>query len=301
MSTDQQQKSSACGKKTPRLVSLIIWIVLILIIGVVLWGVYTEKGLQTFGTIMDKGFSAWLFGEGETKAEADAAAVLEKNDVGVVKMPGQGVSSLDFTKCPKPSDEVLKELTKLNSLQSITLTNVQITDDQFAYCNKMSKLTNLLLGNTQITDAGMEHIRGLKSLYTLYLVGLKVTDKGLESIVDLPLLAVLDLSGTEVTDQGMKSVAKLKNLNHLFLRNTKVTDTGLAELDAVATLKRLTLSKNMKISKEAIEKLNKKFPDIRIEFEDYDPKRTETAVPADESGKPDDQSAAAPDKNTDEK
>ena len=236
---------------------------LLLVVGVVLWGSQTDKGLQTFGAILDKGLYVGLFGEGESQAEMDAAADLEKAQVFVTKEGDKVVTCLQFSDNKKPSDETLKKIAQLTRLQTLILSNVVISDYQLAYIRKLDRLTNLAINGTPISDAGMKHLAGLRKLNTLYMGDVKISDKGLEQIAELPELAILDLSNTNITDSGMRQISKLQNLNRLIIGGTKVTDEGLAELAPNAkNLSRIGLTKDMKISPQGIEKLKKQLPNL---------------------------------------
>jgi hypothetical protein len=276
MNTHPQQNASAFKKSSRGVskISIVIWIALVLVIGIVLWACMTEGGQLTLGTIMNKGVIAWLFGEGNLQAEAEAAAALEKAEATVIKEGENGVTYVGFGIGPNPSDETLKQIANLTRLKNLSLSKLPITDDQLAYFSKLNQLSGIIINDTNISDDGLQHLLNLPALQTLYANNTKITDKGLEQIAKITNLTNLDLSNTEVTDKGMKEIAKLKKLKWLLIWNTKVTEAGLENLlsnvrvekGETAELQRLTLSKNMKISQEALDKISKKHPALTIEF-----------------------------------
>jgi hypothetical protein len=249
------------------------------------------------GNIANKGFGNWLLGEGNTQAEKDAATALEQNAVNVVREEQAGVSSLNFGSCPKPSDETLKNISKLYRLGALNLANAEINDDQLVYFSKLNHLTSLVLSGTPVSDAGLVHVAGLKSLQTLHACHTKITNKGVEQIAQLPMLAVLDLSYTNITDQGMKQIAKIKSLNWLLLGGNNITDKGLSELGSITELKHLTLTKDMKISRETIQQLQKALPKLfvdNMEPDSPDKKPDAAVTPAAEGENTNDEAKAQP-------
>ncbi len=265
--------------------SLIIWLVVLLIIVGILWMCFTDQGQRMLGNIANKGFREAVFGLGGTQAEAEAAAVLEKCGVIVIKeQPDQRATSLNFGNFLNPDDETLKQFTKLRHLLSVNLARVKINDEQLAYLSNLKNMSSLVLNATPVTDAGMVHLAGLPSLNALHLSNAKITDKGLEQIARISSLRILDISNTNISDQGMKYLANLENLDWLLIRGTKITDAGLSELNSLTDLKRLNLTKDMKISPEAILLLKRNFPKIQVDIENPSP-----AIKKDKSTEPEDQ------------
>ncbi len=274
MSTDKSQQAPSCAGKTSRhvsKVSLIIWIVVVLVIGVFLYVRFTDRGQVMMGNIANQGFINWLFGEGDPQADKEIADELRKFDILVIYEQDKGVTSVDFSNCPKPTDDALKQISKLRRLTSANFSNAEINDDQLAYLKKMNHLSNLLINGTPITDAGMVILASMPALQNLQAFNTKITDTGMEEIAKISTLNVLNLSSTGITDQGIKQISHLPNLNWLMIQNTKVTDAGLSELSSLPQLKRLTLSKDMKISDEGVEKIKKAFPKIQVDLNNTEP------------------------------
>jgi hypothetical protein len=272
MSTDKSQQAQSPAGKTGRRgskVSIIIWIVILLIllpvIASVLYMVFTDSGQVMLGNIANQGLGNWLFGEGDPQAEKESAAKLREFGVLVIEEQGKGVTSVDFSNCPKPPDEVLKQITKLRRLSTANFLKVEINDDQLAYLNDMNHLSNLLINGAPITDAGLEHLSSLPALQTLHACYTKITDKGMEYIAKVPTLTILNITGNDITDKGIKQIANLPELNWLLIQGTKVTDAGLAELASLPKLRRLSLSKDMNITQEGIQKLKKAIPKLQVD------------------------------------
>ena len=271
MNTNNSQQPPSGTRKTCRCaskISLIVWILILLVIGVFLYVYFTESGQVMMGNIANQGFGNWLLGEGNVQAENEAAAELEKCGVIVIKEHDKGVTSIDFSNYQKPTDEALKLITKLRRLTSVNFSNAEINDDQLAYLAKMNHLSNVLISGTPITDAGLVYLVDSPVIQTLHASHTKITDKGMEQIAKLPMLTILNISYTNINDQGIKQIAKLPELNWLLIQGTNITDAGMAELASLPELKRLSISKEMKISKEGIQKLLKVFPKLQVDKSD---------------------------------
>ena len=276
MSSDksQQPASTSCKCGMSKL-SIVVWILVALVIGVVLFVCLTERGQIMMGNVANKGLWVCLFGEGDEKAELEAAAELEKAGVRVIKESTAGVTSIDFADCPKPSAETIQQIAKLRRLSTANLLKTEITDDQLACFENMNHLSTLLLSGAAISAAGIAHLASLPALQHLEACNTKVTDACMSDIAKISSIAVLSLSGTAITNQGIKQISHMPNLNWLIIENTKVTDEGLPYLESLPELKRFTISKNLKISEAALQKLKKTFPKLIVDV-------TKMETPADQ-------------------
>ncbi len=84
-----------------------------------------------------------------------------------------------------------------------------LSDAGLEHLAGLTGLQTLGLSETQVTNAGLPHLAGLTGLQTLYLRGTQVTDAGLEHLAGLTKLRTLDLRRTQVSDDG---VAELKRV-----------------------------------------------------------------------------------------
>jgi hypothetical protein len=141
----------------------------------------------------------------------------------------------------KVTDEGLRELARLKSLQSLHLYSADVTDAGLKELAALKNLQSLYLGSTKVTDAGLKKLAGLKSLQSLYLYSTEVTDAGLKELAGLKSLQSLGLGSTKVMDMGLKELAGLNRLKSLNLAGTKVTGTGLKELAGLKSLQSLEL------------------------------------------------------------
>jgi hypothetical protein len=89
------------------------------------------------------------------------------------------------------TDEGLKELTGLKTLQYLFLYNTPVTDAGLKELAGLKSLRALSLSSTMVTDAGLKELSRLKSLQYLYLQHTQVTDAGVAELQKaLPQLKV---------------------------------------------------------------------------------------------------------------
>jgi Leucine-rich repeat (LRR) protein len=135
----------------------------------------------------------------------------------------------------------LEYLTRLPSLQTLSLPRSNVTDADLAHVAKLGGLRRLRLGETNVSDEGLERVAELGSLQTLDLPETRITDVGLEILAKLRSLQTLDLRGTKISDPALEHLAKLNSLENLNLRDTGITDVGLEHLAKARSLHVLNL------------------------------------------------------------
>jgi Leucine-rich repeat (LRR) protein len=148
----------------------------------------------------------------------------------LAKMPDPGMPfGLDLN-LTKMTDQGLKELVGLKSLQALYLAGTQVTDEGLKDLAGRKSLLTLDVRWTKVTVTGLKELAGLTTLQRLYLNHCGVTDAGIKELSRLKNLQILNISASEVTDAGLKEVAGLKNLQSLIMWGTKATPAGVAEL-----------------------------------------------------------------------
>jgi len=96
---------------------------------------------------------------------------------------------------PKVTDAYIAHLSGLQSLKSLSVSSVVVTDKGAVV-------------SLEITDEGFAHLSKLTSLERLTLHGAKITDEGLQHLEHLRSLRWLDLQGCKVTEQGLQQLKK---------------------------------------------------------------------------------------------
>lgn len=164
------------------------------------------------------------------------------------------------------TDEGLRHVGEMESLQDLDLSGTQITDTGLVHLRGLKQLKNLSLDETQVTPAGLAQLEPLQSLESLraYLAShlddesvkavarmkslrrltthLDISDAGVEALATLPHLESMSLSGQKITDAAMVHVGRMKSLKSLELQAAPVSDAGLTELSQLKQLETLELS-----------------------------------------------------------
>ena len=161
------------------------------------------------------------------------------------------------------TDVGVARLRGLTSLQTVTLDNVEGSDDLLVQLQERTGLQQLFLGGSQVTDAGVAHLQMLTGLQDLSLGGSQVTDAGMVYLRGLTSLQQLSLANTQVTDAGLAYLHGLTGLQGLRLDNTQVTDAGLAHLQGLTGLRWLDLSKTQ-VTDSGVAKLRQALPKCKI-------------------------------------
>ncbi|MBC7852148.1 MAG: hypothetical protein IAF94_01830 [Pirellulaceae bacterium] len=164
---------------------------------------------------------------GGSFSDSDATKLLANPKLKELRIPGH----------PGVTDQSLKTIGKLNSLELLELTKTSISDQGLVELAHLSKLRLLQLTGTAITSQGMEHLRPLQSLQMLSIDHTNVDDSGLATIAELRGLGFISLSNTKVRGGGLAALAKLPKLQGLDLSGCSLVDgSGLAELKQISSL-----------------------------------------------------------------
>jgi len=177
------------------------------------------------------------------------------------------------------TDQGLKELVKLQSLEDLRLAGLGVTDVGMSYIAKLGNLKELSLFGCPITDNGLVKLKALKSLKSLYLYKPKnITISGLSylnsstQLTELNAYGIvqdntgLDISGLTklekltltlnatragkelvydaLFDEDLVCLAKLKNLKWFQIgssKNSMITNAGIAYLENMTDMERLTI------------------------------------------------------------
>jgi len=144
----------------------------------------------------------------------------------------KSLQRLTLQRCTNITSEGLRALCSLHALETLDLTScVNVTDEAMRYVSALPALRELVLQDCGVTDAGLRHLSTLPFLTKLWLNGCRVTDEGLCHVSRLLSLQNLALSCCKITDDGMLHLARLPVLQTLDLRGCgKITPKGLSVL-----------------------------------------------------------------------
>lgn len=143
--------------------------------------------------------------------------------------------------------------------------NTQVTDEVLKQIARLQELDTLVLSNTAITEAGIAEFASFPKLQAVYLNGLPITDAHLPLFARLPLKK-LHLADTRVTDAGVQTLAKFKDLDELNLHGGTITDAALGQLHQMASLRELYLTRTA-ITEATVRELATQLPACKITWE----------------------------------
>jgi hypothetical protein len=98
----------------------------------------------------------------------------------------------------------LNDLQWWDELRKLHLEEFGVTDQNMKQLGRLRSLEGLKLKDTQITDEGLRELIGLTNLTWINVENCAVTDAGLEHLSKLPKLQYLEIEGTQITPAGKK-------------------------------------------------------------------------------------------------
>ncbi len=141
------------------------------------------------------------------------------------------------------TDDGLRHVAKLKSLESLGLNRIHLTDDGLDWLAKLPNLKRLSITRAAVTDSGLKVLSGIRTLEELRLSTVNISDEGLTHLAELNALTHLDLSGNRrLTAAGLRPLAKLRNLRFLRLVGTDVSDADTEHFRPFEGLEILELS-----------------------------------------------------------
>jgi hypothetical protein len=155
-----------------------------------------------------------------------------------------GISTLKFVGLGWAShvtDDGMRELTKLTSLESLSLDHFKLPETTISVIASIPTLTEVRI----VVPDGFDRkeigrLAALPRLRSIFLCACRLTDGDCDSISQLPHARELTLANNEITDGGVEQLARMP-LMKLDLSGNKVTDRCLRILSKVSSLKELTI------------------------------------------------------------
>lgn len=163
----------------------------------------------------------WVLSQGGWVANAE-----KKFEQASDLTPDASIVSVFLSGNPSINAEDLQQLTQLEALVVLALSNSNLTDQAMTHVGRIKTLERLDLQNAQITGQGLRELAGLAALKTLWANGLQVTDDDVAFLAKCRQLEELSLSSPTITDASIPHFKQLKKLKALNLSGTSITPAG---------------------------------------------------------------------------
>lgn len=178
----------------------------------------------------------------EITNEGMAGLIEELDKAGKIKW-------LSLFRCPQVTDQGLKGIERLQSLEHLTLNNCEgLTSGILDDISKLPKLNRLEIDDLMLDESDLAGLATLTKLETLGVSSGKpegtLTNQGLTLLAKITSLKSLTIQNAQIDDRGVTELVKLKEMEQLGLTGTGISDAGVAALaDAMPHLTRLNLER----------------------------------------------------------
>jgi len=194
---------------------------------------------------------------------------------------------LNLLYCKGVTDEGIKALSALTSLEELTLPRANLSEKAVNYLKGLTNLRLLKLSigenaederldlstfkalewlqiSGTLNKEELAHLRNLTNLKRL-IIGLEddVTDEDMEFLSELQAIEILNLGGGNITDKVFESISQLKALRRLTISGN-FSDKTLEKAGKMTNLSMGTISTRGEFSKKARDTLRLQNPYIRL-------------------------------------
>ena len=146
------------------------------------------------------------------------------------------------------SDEELLPLIQLPRLRAVRLGGTAVTDEVMKTIAGIASLEDLDLRDCGISDDGLAHLVGLKRLKALRLSGksgaCSVSDDGMVHVAKLKNLKLLAVDYLWISEDGVQTIVGLDNLQELYMAETTIGNEAVELFAMFPKLKKLRLARN---------------------------------------------------------
>lgn len=163
----------------------------------------------------------------------------------------EGVESLQLLRCDI-DDKALSRFKAMPNVKHLFLTNAQVTKEGIAGLKDWKQLTRLTLGGTQTKGV----LRGLSGLERLEVLEISVNEWDIEDLKDLtlPNLRTLKLANRTLTDEHLELLPDWPALERIEVQTSKITDRGVKRLAQFSSLKEVSLTES-KVTDDGVKHL----------------------------------------------
>jgi len=152
------------------------------------------------------------------------------------------VTDISFVNNAPVSDEMLKQLPPIDTLQKIYMSAGSVSETGIAELKKQPRLTEISFSsNFRLNDTICRNLATLTQLEKLRVLGSSVTDQGLQALGSLKNLEEFTVDGSTSSDKGFAVVTNMPKLKRLYLLSCSgMTDKIGATLGTLTELEILS-------------------------------------------------------------
>ncbi len=172
-----------------------------------------------------------------------------------------GMRSLILESCDITDDALKLLAERCGELKELHLINTLVTDEGLRLVAQLTSLDWIYIDNARISDRGIAHLKKLPCLKGLHLIGTDVTDDGLAMLPEIEGLVYLEnVTQKEIGQRGYGALTSISGLEYLRLSAVKTEEQQFLGLKLANSLLSFTFEMPG-VSDHAVEYLQKRFPD----------------------------------------
>lgn len=162
---------------------------------------------------------------------------------------------------------------KNSGLQIIKINDSKITDEGVKEIAKIKSINNVFLQSSKITERGVAYLKDLPALHSLYLYMPTFSDRAAEELAKIKTLTNLEIFSPQFNDSHLDYIVKMPNLEYVSLKGTDIGADAGVKLSRLPKLNAVIFSGMKSISLESLEALRPKklrylkFKDLKLSQE----------------------------------
>jgi hypothetical protein len=152
------------------------------------------------------------------------------------------LQTLEIRDCPSLGDAEVRQFPPLSRLNQLHLEIRGVRAAGLQGLAGLPSLNKLSLSDDQLTDQTLGGLPRIPELRLLSIRSTQLTGACLKQIGQLPALTVLEIDGSPIDDEGLEYLPRNNRLRGLFLVGSRIQGPGLAALDRLTALDDLSLA-----------------------------------------------------------
>jgi internalin A len=168
---------------------------------------------------------------------------------------------VDLSSCSNLTEAGFRELAKSRTIRTLVLPQ-RMTDEGMKQLAGLASLQRIYLSNTEVSDQGIAALKDHASLEELFL-SRSVTNACIPALAAMPALRNLELRTDKITAEGLGGLNASRSLRALNLNRLNVDESGIKALGKLTQLEQLSIY-NPGLSPAQVETLKAALPKCNI-------------------------------------